>query len=168
MPGPSSDRTSSAPSTCASARSTWMPGPPKLLLYAIGAMAVLALLLPGPAVGHPAFRLLGLIPLGAGIALNLLADRAFRLEGTTVKPLLPSTALVTDGVFRLTRNPMYLGLVLLLVGLWLALGALTPGLIVVLFAVLIDRYFIEPEEEKLFGTFGHAYRTYQDRVRRWI
>ncbi|HVO20381.1 MAG TPA: isoprenylcysteine carboxylmethyltransferase family protein [Anaeromyxobacter sp.] len=145
-----------------------MPGPPKLLLLAIGAMVVLALLLPGPAALPPAFRLLALIPLGAGIALNLLSDRAFRLAGTTVKPFLPSTALVTDGVFRLTRNPMYLGFVLLLVGLWLALSALTPGLVVVLFAVLIDRYFIEPEEEKLSWTFGGAYQAYRDRVRRWI
>jgi protein-S-isoprenylcysteine O-methyltransferase Ste14 len=168
MPDNSPNPPPSHPNSCASARSSWIPGPPRLLLYAIGAMVTLAFLVPGPTPRNPAWRLLALIPLAAGIVLNLVADGAFKRAGTTVKPLLPSTVLVTNGVFRLTRNPMYLGFVLLLVALWLALGATTPGLVVALFTVLIDHYFIEPEEEKLSLTFGDAYRAYRGRVRRWI
>jgi protein-S-isoprenylcysteine O-methyltransferase Ste14 len=131
-------------------------------------MALLGLLLPGAHLGPPRWRLLGLLPLAAGIALNLLADRAFKAAGTTVKPLLESTALVTDGVFRLTRNPMYLGFLLLLLGLWILLGVATPGLVLAPFAVLIDRAFIAPEEEKLARTFGGPYAAYRHRVRRWL
>jgi len=145
-----------------------MPGPPMLLLLAIISMVLLGLLLPGVRLVASAWRFLALPPLAAGIALNLLADRAFKVVKTTVKPLLPSTSLVTDGVFCLTRNPMYLGFVLLLIALWLVLGSLTPGIAVVLFALLIGRYFVRPEEEKLAATFGDAYRSYRAKVRRWI
>ena len=169
MPSTISAPPTAAPScACASPRSTWVPGPPQLLLFAIISMVFLGLLLPCARLVDPAWRLLALPPLAAGIALNLFADRAFKVAKTTVKPLLPSTSLVTGGVFRLTRNPMYLGFVLLLLSLWLALGALSPGLSVVLFALLIDRYFVRPEEKKLAATFGDAYPTYRQRVRRWI
>lgn len=160
--------TPTASCACASPRSSWIPSPPRLLLLAIGAMALAHLVLPGAGLRPPAWRLLGLVPLGAGAALNLLADRAFATAGTTVKPLLPSTSLVTGGVFRLTRNPMYAGMVFLLVGLWLALGSLLPGLVVVAFALLIERYYVCPEEEKLAREFGAAYAAYRSRVRRWL
>ncbi|HTP27347.1 MAG TPA: isoprenylcysteine carboxylmethyltransferase family protein [Anaeromyxobacteraceae bacterium] len=139
-----------------------------LLLLAICSMVVLHLLLPVAGVQTPAWRLLGLLPLIAGIVLNLAADRALREAGTTVKPLLDTTALLTKGVFAVTRNPMYFGFILLLSGIWLSLGSLSPGLVVAVFAVLIDRYYVRPEEEKLTRTFGEAFRAYRGRVGRWF
>jgi protein-S-isoprenylcysteine O-methyltransferase Ste14 len=155
-------------STCASPVSAWVPGPPRLLLMAVGAMPLLHLVLPLAALPATPWRLLGLVPLAAGVALNLLADRDFRRAGTTVKPMLPSSVMLEGGVFRLTRNPMYLGMILILLGLWLTLGSLTPGAPAIAFALLIDRYFVRPEEEKLERTFGAAYAAYRARVRRWI
>jgi protein-S-isoprenylcysteine O-methyltransferase Ste14 len=154
--------------SCASPTAAWVPGPPKLLLGAIVAMSLLHLILPVASLQPPALRLLGLLPLAAGLAMNLLADQALKIAGTTVKPRLTSTALVTGGVFRVTRNPMYVGFVLLLAGLWLLLGSLTPGLAVGAFTVLMDRYFMRPEEEKLALTFGASYAAYRGRVRRWL
>jgi protein-S-isoprenylcysteine O-methyltransferase Ste14 len=115
-----------------------------------------------------AWRLLALAPVAAGVALNLSADRAFQRAGTTVKPGLPSTALVTGGVFARTRNPMYLGLILLLAGVWCAVGSVTPGIGVLAFALVVDRWFVQPEEEKLERTFGRVYDDYRARVRRWL
>lgn len=155
-------------SPCASARASWVPGPPTLLLQALGAMTLLHLLLPGATLAAPGWRLLALLPLAAGVALNLLADGAFKRAGTTVKPQLESTALVTAGAFAVTRNPMYLGMALLLAGLWLALGSLTPGFPVIAFALLIDRYYVRPEEEKLARIFGARYTAYRRQVRRWL
>jgi protein-S-isoprenylcysteine O-methyltransferase Ste14 len=100
--------------------------------------------------------------------LNLLADRAFERHGTTVKPFEESSSLVTDGVFRITRNPMYLGMTLILLRIAMFLGSAAPFAIVVLLAVLLDRVFIVPEQRNLLDTFGTSFREYQGRVRRWI
>ena len=131
-------------------------------------MVPLDLLLPVASLPGVPWRLLGLVPLVVGIALNLAADRALKVAGTTVKPLLETTSLVTGGVFSVTRNPMYFGFILLLVGLWALLGSLTPGIAVLAFAGLIDRYYVRPEETKLTLAFGDAYVRYCRQVRRWI
>jgi protein-S-isoprenylcysteine O-methyltransferase Ste14 len=112
--------------------------------------------------------LLGVIPLALGIGINLVADRSFKQHNTAVKPLEKSTALVTHGVFRVSRNPMYLGIVLILLGIALFLGSLTPYLVVFLFAIFIDIVFIRFEEKKLEEIFGEAWLEYKKSVRRWI
>jgi protein-S-isoprenylcysteine O-methyltransferase Ste14 len=112
--------------------------------------------------------LVGLLPIVAGIALNISADRALKAFGTTVRPFEPSSALVTTGVFGLSRNPMYLGMVLLLLGVALLLGTLTPFVIVAVFAALLDVRFIRAEERMLAETFGEDWRAYRNRVRRWL
>ncbi|MCC2616233.1 isoprenylcysteine carboxylmethyltransferase family protein [Aestuariibacter halophilus] len=95
---------------------------------------------------------------------------AFRSEGTTVDPRDPSqtSTLVIKGVYRYTRNPMYVGFVLALIGwaIWLwnpASAALIP-----LFVVYLQRFQIRPEERFMAEQFGDAYRDYQRRVRRWL
>ncbi len=112
--------------------------------------------------------LLGLIPAAIGIALNVIADRQFKKHGTTVKPFEPSTALVVDRVFGLSRNPMYVGMVLILAGIAIGLGSLTPIVILPVFALWLDRNFISPEEPLLVAQFGEPYLEYRRRVRRWI
>ena len=116
----------------------------------------------------PPWRVLGLVPFVIGIVLNPLADRAFERHGTTVKPFEESSSLVTDGVFWITRNPMYLGMTLILLGIAMFLGSAAPFAIVVLLAVLLDRVFIVPEQRNLLNTFGTSFQEYQGRVRRWI
>jgi protein-S-isoprenylcysteine O-methyltransferase Ste14 len=142
--------------------------PPAYLFAAILLMAGLHFLLPVAQVAPFPWDLLGAVPLGLGVALNLLADRAFKRSGTTVKPFEESHALVTDGVFRISRNPMYLGFVLILLGIAVLMGSLTPHTVVVLFAVVIDVVFVRAEESALGERFGDTWLRYKARVRRWI
>ena len=86
--------------------------PPTYLWISIAIMLILNFLLPLTKIIPWPWNLLGIFPLACGIALNLIADNAFRAAKTTVKPFEESTALVTSGVFRISRHPMYLGFVL--------------------------------------------------------
>jgi protein-S-isoprenylcysteine O-methyltransferase Ste14 len=85
-----------------------------------------------------------------------------------VKPFEESKALITTGVFAISRNPMYLGMTLILFGLGLLLGSLTPFLVVSALPVLLGRLFIFPEEQMLDDTFGAQFQEYRKRVRRWM
>jgi protein-S-isoprenylcysteine O-methyltransferase Ste14 len=113
-------------------------------------------------------NLLGSIPLVTGVALNLMADRALKIYKTTVKPFQVSSALVTTGVYRISRHPMYLGMVLILIGGALLMGSLSPFLAVVMFAALMELIFVRAEERMLEQEFGERWRAYKQRVRRWI
>jgi protein-S-isoprenylcysteine O-methyltransferase Ste14 len=97
-----------------------------------------------------------------------MADNALRKAKTTVKPFEESSALVTSGVYRISRHPMYFGFVLILMGLAVMLGSLMPFLVIPVFAILIDTVFIRVEERMLEDKFGRAWLDYQRRVRRWI
>jgi protein-S-isoprenylcysteine O-methyltransferase Ste14 len=142
--------------------------PPTYLLVAIVLMLVLHFLLPVYKIVPIPWSVLGLIPLACGIALNLVADRAFHQAQTTVKPFEESTALITTGVFRISRNPMYLGYVLILVGVALIVRSLTPYAVILVFAILMDRGFIRVEEQMLEREFDQAWLDYAQKVRRWV
>jgi protein-S-isoprenylcysteine O-methyltransferase Ste14 len=142
--------------------------PPLLLLLSIFAMAALNLLLPLARFSPSWLGWLGVVPLAIGAVINLQADRAFHRANTPVKPWLPSTALITGGPFTWTRNPMYLGFILILTGIWAMLGSVSPALVVVAFAIVMDRIFVPPEEKKMQQTFGDAFEAYRRRVRRWV
>jgi protein-S-isoprenylcysteine O-methyltransferase Ste14 len=142
--------------------------PPTYLWVAIAIMLALHFLFPVTQIIPWPWSLLGIIPLACGIALNLIADTAFRKAETTVKPFQESTALVTGGVFRISRHPMYLGFVLSLIGIAVLLGSLTPFFAIPVFAVSMDRAFIRVEERMLEGKFGQAWLEYKAKVRRWL
>lgn len=114
------------------------------------------------------YRLLGLIPLGLGITLNLIADQSFKRHQTTVKPFDSSSILITEGVFQWSRNPMYLGMTLILLGIVTLLGSISPFIVLCLFVILMDVVFIRPEEAKMEKEFGDAFRQYKQKIRRWI
>ena len=144
----------------------WLP--PFWFLLAVGAMAALHLAAPVARLIPSPWNWLGLLPLGGGMVLTLTAAGLFKRRGTGIKPFSPVTTLVTTGPYRFTRNPMYLGLVLMLIGLALTLGTLSPWLIVPLFAWWIDRRFIRHEEAMLEERFGAEYEQLRHRVRRWL
>ena len=131
-------------------------------------MAALRLLLPAATVIPAPWNVLGLIPLALGVIINISADNAFRQAGTTVKPFEESNALLTSGVFRLSRNPMYLGFALILVGVAIMLQAITPCLVVPIFVILLDVVFIRVEEKMIAARFGRDWLEYKEQVRRWI
>ena len=142
--------------------------PTTYLLIALVLILVLHFTFPAIKLIPLPWNLLGLILLITGIALNLIADGAFHRAGTTVKPFQESCALLTDGVYRLSRNPMYLGFVLTLIGVAILLGSLTPWIIVPIFIVLMEVVFIQIEERMLAVKFGPDWQAYKKKVRRWI
>jgi protein-S-isoprenylcysteine O-methyltransferase Ste14 len=142
--------------------------PPTYVLIAIVIMVVLHLLFPVMVIIALPWNVIGLLPLLLGIGINLMADNALRKAGTTVKPFEESSALVTSGVYRISRHPMYFGFVLILVGVAVMLGSLMPFLVISIFAVLIDTVFIRVEERMLEDKFGRAWLDYKRQVRRWI
>lgn len=147
--------------------------PPPLVAAAIaGAMyAAAALIPPGGMVLAPGLRVWAALALaGVGACLDLAGLLAFRKAHTTVNPLTPqrSSAVVTNGIYGFTRNPMYLGLVLILLGLAVYLASPWALLGPVLFVAFITRFQILPEERALAARFGASYSAYCARVRRWL
>ena len=142
--------------------------PPTWMLIAIIAMLVLNFLLPVAKIIPALWNFTGFIFVISGITLNLLADRAFQRAGTTVKPYQESSNLVTGGVFQISRNPMYLGMVLILIGVAVLLRSLSPLLIVIPFAILIDQIYIRVEEQMLMEKFGAKWQAYKAQTRRWL
>ena len=145
--------------------------PPPVVALLLGA-AMWWLAPMGPATPWPEAMRIGLaVPLALlGLSLDFSGLVAFVRRHTTINPLSPlrSTALVTSGVYRWTRNPMYLGLACLLTGWAVWLGAWFAFAGPVLFVLYITRFQIRPEERVLSQLFGSAYTDYTRRVRRWI
>jgi protein-S-isoprenylcysteine O-methyltransferase Ste14 len=107
---------------------------------------------------------------GAGLAFDLAGVIAFWRRRTTVNPLRPqnASALVTGGVYRLTRNPMYVGMALLLTAWAVHLASPWAFLGPVAFVLYINRFQIAPEERVLGELFGDSWSAYAARVRRWL
>jgi protein-S-isoprenylcysteine O-methyltransferase Ste14 len=142
--------------------------PPTYFLAALAFAVLASFLFPLPVLIPPAARIAGLLPIIAGIALNLAADRQFKRRGTTVRPFQRSSALIMDGVFRWSRNPMYLGMVLIVAGIALLEGTAIAWIAVAGLAIILDQAFIRREERMLEETFGAEFEAYTQRTRRWL
>lgn len=142
--------------------------PPTLFLLSLLAMAILAWLAPVLRVLVFPFNLIGLAPLAAGLAMAIWGSRRFRRAGTEIRTFDAPTRLVTDGLFRVTRNPMYLGFVVALVGVWALFGSLGPGFVVVGFVAINQRVYVPFEERAMRASFGSAYEAYCATTRRWL
>jgi len=118
----------------------------------------------------PAHGLLVIILVVAGFSTSISGVVTFRHARTTVNPTKPalSSSLVTWGIYAITRNPMYLGLLMILSGWAIFLSNALAFLFLPVFVLYINRYQIKPEERTLTGLFGEDYVAYQRRVRRWI
>ena len=105
-----------------------------------------------------------------GIAIDVISLRQFRAAETTINPLQPekATSLVSDGMFSVSRNPMYLGMLLVLIGWGIWLGSASNVALLLLFVVTINMLQIKPEEAVLESLFGQPYEKYCEDVRRWI
>ena len=113
---------------------------------------------------------LSILVLIMGLACVLPSFRLFARYKTTISPLTPSdtAALVTEGMYRYSRNPMYLGLLLLTIASTIWFGAWLGIIINIVFIFLINFLQIIPEEEALLTIFGEEYEEYKKNVRRWI
>ena len=142
--------------------------PPLLLLAALATMLAPHMLLPLPPLLLFPWRAPGAVFGTAGVALVLWAGTIFTRVGTAIHPLARSSFLVRSGPFRFSRNPIYLGMVLILTGAALALGSATPWLIIPVFIGALAHQVIAGEERKLTAEFGAQYLEYCTRVRRWL
>jgi protein-S-isoprenylcysteine O-methyltransferase Ste14 len=142
--------------------------PPRLFLLCLATMAALHFALPLAILVPSPSNLVGVLPLVGGLAIAIWGARRFRTAGTNIKTFDDPDRLVTDGLFRYTRNPMYLGLLTALSGASTLFGSLSPMLVVVAFAVITDRWYIPFEETAMARTFGDDYRAYCRTTRRWV
>jgi len=168
--------------TCRRAESTGAPAtadrpdviarPPRIayLLLAIGTLLEwlrpLSLLPPGwPAALRNG---LGGLLVALGLAVMTVALRAFRRAGTNVETPKPAIALVTEGVYEWSRNPMYVALTLIFTGIAVLADSGWLAALAVLYVGVLRVGVIAPEERYLEGKFGDQYRAYRARVRRWL
>lgn len=142
--------------------------PPVYLLAAILLMLGLHYWLPVRQLISWPWRWVGAALCGAGLFLGIWSVMSFVRHKTTIKPGDVSSHLLTEGPFRFSRNPIYLGMVLILAGTALLLGSVTPWAMIPLFIWMIGRNIIPVEEAMLTEAFGDSYRQYQSRVRRWV
>jgi protein-S-isoprenylcysteine O-methyltransferase Ste14 len=152
----------------AQAHCTRFASPLGYLLFALAATVGVDQLLPLSDWPPSPWNLLGAVPLAAGLALAFGAESQFRRAGTAVNPYAQASTLVTGGAFSVSRNPMYLGIVLVLLGAALLLGSIPALLVAPAYAALVRARFILPEEARLAAQFGDAYSAYRSATRRWF
>lgn len=144
--------------------------PPVVLLVSGGLMSLIDRATPAVAVPGSLRIALGALLLTCGLAVTVAGVMAFRRRRTTLNPLRPdeASAIVTDGIFRHTRNPMYLGMLLMLFG-WAAYLASPASLFgPLLFVIYITRFQILPEERMLRARFEDRSDTYFRATPRWL
>ncbi len=145
----------------------------KIPPLAVGAIIALGMWLAFYTLPEFAYPPLRIVAMGMGIVgagITGLAMLSFWSAHTTPNPMKPSSAsyLVTSGIYRFTRNPMYLGLLLLLAGWALYLANILAFLFLPAFILYMNRFQIKPEERALTNRFGRKYLEYASRVNRWI
>jgi protein-S-isoprenylcysteine O-methyltransferase Ste14 len=147
----------------------WLP-PPLIYVAGFGAGWLAERWRSFPITDGPstARELAGIVAVLLWLALFLSAFTSFRRAHTTLIPNKPASAFVTSGVYNMTRNPMYLSLVALYVGLLLLMNSWWPAVFLPLVILVTDRFVIAREERYLASTFGNEYDDYRRRVRRWI
>jgi protein-S-isoprenylcysteine O-methyltransferase Ste14 len=144
--------------------------PPLIFLGFLAAAAILEAVVPLPVLATYA---LARYLTGAGLAVAgflsiFMAAGRFQAAGTNIPPTLPATALVVDGIYRRTRNPIYLGMTLVFLGLSVAAGSVWAIGLVIPLVWVVNTGVIAREERYLERKFGDAYRAYKARVRRWV
>ncbi|NYT78035.1 isoprenylcysteine carboxylmethyltransferase family protein [Alcaligenaceae bacterium] len=145
--------------------------PPPVVMIVVGAlMWLLSYLFPAftlPSISHLWVAIIFVL---VGLVIGMLGIITFSRAGTTSNPRKNAkvSALVTSGIYRFTRNPMYLGVLLLLIGWGVYLGNILALICAFVFVLYINHYQIRPEERLLEHKFGDEYVSYKAKVRRWI
>lgn len=125
-------------------------------------------LMPVKIMIRPPFTYLGIILIVLGLNFNIWAVRILNENQTTIDFDKDPSDLVTNGPFRISRNPIYLSGVMLSAGIAIFLGSVITFVFPLIFLLILDRAYIPAEEETLENIFGDEYRSYKMRVRRWL
>ncbi len=142
--------------------------PPIWLVFGVIAVFVCNEFFPGVRFTGLASQVVGGVIILVALLLLVNAGGLFTKAGTDLVPFKNVTTLVTDGVYRYSRNPMYLGMALVLLGTAITVGAATALAVPVVFMVIIEFRFIRPEETMLEGLFPDTFPAYCQQVRRWL
>jgi protein-S-isoprenylcysteine O-methyltransferase Ste14 len=142
--------------------------PPLLYAIALTVGFLLQWIVPRPITSSNARFWIGGLLLAGGVLLSMLGSRLMERVGTNVNPTLPATALVETGPFRFSRNPLYVSLTLMYVGLALLANALWVFLLIVPVMIVMHYGVVRREERYLETKFGEAYVDYRSRVRRYF
>lgn len=143
--------------------------PPVWLLLAVLVAWQVGVMRPfGLSLDFPVVQLLSGVLIGGGIILMLLAVMEMRKRRTTFVPHREAESLVTSGIFKRTRNPIYLGDALVLAGLALRWDAVLALILVPVFVWVIEKRFIIPEENMLRRKFRADFARYEQKTRRWV
>lgn len=145
--------------------------PPPVYVLLIGLLMTLAdRFLPVMQVVPEPWNIAGAVLVAIAVLMNIWSLRLFAEKKTTFSPMKPKNTsdLVIKGIYKFTRNPMYLGLLAFLSGYAVWLGSLTPMLVLPLFCWVMTEMQIKPEENALEEKFGERYLDYKQSVRRWI
>jgi protein-S-isoprenylcysteine O-methyltransferase Ste14 len=166
------EESSSAPASGSSSPARDISGviapPPLIFLAGLAVGFGLQALLPETSLPGALRWVLGGALLVAGLALLFSFERAFHRKATAANPWRPTTAIATDGPYRLTRNPAYVGMTLVYLGIAVLAQALWVLVPLPLALLIIDRGVIAREERYLERKFGQEYLDYKGSVRRWI
>ena len=145
-----------------------MVHPPLVVLMFIVIAYFLGRFAPLPFVAPMVLRYIGLALTFVGFLLGISAFMEFRKSRTTLNPHGSTKQLVTSGIYRLTRNPIYLGFLLMVIGLPLNSGLYWGLVLAPFYVLLMNRLIIQHEESYLEKKFGKTYTGYAARVRRWL
>jgi len=142
--------------------------PLNYLLIFLLAEIIFHLVLPVKKLIWPPFNYTGVIIILFGIVINLWADGLFKKYQTTVKPDEKPTYLIKNGPFRISRHPMYLGMLSILLGAAILLGSIVAFIFPLIFFIVVSQKFIPLEEKNLVRIFGKEYQDYKKKTRKWI
>ena len=142
--------------------------PPVLFLICIVLMLVLWWFYPVYQWLSFPLSLIGAVPFIVGIGIAIHGSQVFEKKETNIETFDDPNVLVTDGIFKFSRNPMYVGFVTALFGIAIMLGDISAIVIAISFLVITDRWYIPFEEKAMERVFGEAYLEYKTQVRRWL
>ncbi len=142
--------------------------PPTFFMILLGLSIGFNFIFPLIKIVFSPYNYLGLILIIFGIWINLWTDSIFKKKQTTVKPHEMPNNFLAYGPFRLSRNPMYLGMSSILFGTSIFLGSLITFVFPIIFIIIIEKKIIPTEEKNLEKKFGNKYLDYKKKVRRWI
>ena len=141
--------------------------PPQLYKIFIGIMLLLIVVFKERSIHFP-YNLIGVILFIAGVLIALTAKRLFKKTDTPISPEAKPKKLHTKGIFNFTRNPMYLGIVIGLIGIAIASGLLFNLFFPFIYFIIMNIYFVRKEEANLENEFGNKYNEYKKETRRWV
>ena len=142
--------------------------PPQLFYFALFVILVTDSFFPLVEFILYPFNLVGILIFAIGVLIAAQGKAQFKRIGTNILPFNEPDVLVTDGLFIYSRNPMYLGFVLALLGIAIFAGSISALLIAGFFAIIVDRWYINFEEKMLMNKFAEEYTMYKSNTRRWI